>query len=698
MAKKLVVVESPAKAKTIKKYLGRGYTVEASMGHIRDLPKSQLGVNVEDNFEPKYITIRGKGELLAKLRKAAKTSDKVYLATDPDREGEAISWHLSHLLGIKENEPCRIEFNEITKDAVKNAIKNPRPINQNLVDAQQARRILDRLVGYKISPLLWRKVRKGLSAGRVQSVASKIICEREREIEAFKPDEYWNLKGIFISSKNKQSFEAQLHSKGKKKIDLKSKQEVDQVLAAIKGEDYTVTKVQKGSRKRSAPPPFTTSTMQQEASRKLGFTTKKTMMLAQQLYEGVDVKGEGSVGLITYMRTDSTRVSDQALAEVRTIIQEKFGKDYVPSKANIFRSKKGSQDAHEAIRPTSVRYSPKDLQSSLKRDQLRLYTLIYNRFMASQMKPALYETLTVNISAGEYTFRASGSRKVFPGYTALYMEGNDEGKEEKDIMLPDLEEGEKLELKEYKSEQKFTQPPARYTEASLVRALEDMGIGRPSTYAPTISTIISRGYVVRDARILYPTDLGFIVNDLMDKYFPKIMEYKFTAAMEEKLDKIEEGEVNWRDLLNEFYPSFADYLSHAEQDIGKIEIKDEESDVVCEKCGANMVIKTGRYGKFLACPNFPKCRNTKPIVEEINIPCPKCSAQIVVRKSKRGRKFYGCSNYPECDFVSWDMPIKDPCPKCGALMTEKSSRANGKTVQCTNKECGYTKEKKDDDK
>ena len=698
MAKKLVVVESPAKAKTIKKYLGRGYTVEASMGHIRDLPKSQLGVNVEDNFEPKYITIRGKGELLAKLRKAAKTSDKVYLATDPDREGEAISWHLSHLLGIKENEPCRIEFNEITKDAVKNAIKNPRPINQNLVDAQQARRILDRLVGYKISPLLWRKVRKGLSAGRVQSVASKIICEREREIEAFKPDEYWNLKGIFISSKNKQSFEAQLHSKGKKKIDLKSKQEVDQVLAAIKGEDYTVTKVQKGSRKRSAPPPFTTSTMQQEASRKLGFTTKKTMMLAQQLYEGVDVKGEGSVGLITYMRTDSTRVSDQALAEVRTIIQEKFGKDYVPSKANIFRSKKGSQDAHEAIRPTSVRYSPKDLQSSLKRDQLRLYTLIYNRFMASQMKPALYETLTVNISAGEYIFRASGSRKVFPGYTALYMEGNDEGKEEKDIMLPDLEEGEKLELKEYKSEQKFTQPPARYTEASLVRALEDKGIGRPSTYAPTISTIISRGYVVRDARILYPTDLGFIVNDLMDKYFPKIMEYKFTAAMEEKLDKIEEGEVNWRDLLNEFYPSFADYLSHAEQDIGKIEIKDEESDVVCEKCGANMVIKTGRYGKFLACPNFPKCRNTKPIVEEINIPCPKCSAQIVVRKSKRGRKFYGCSNYPECDFVSWDMPIKDPCPKCGALMTEKSSRANGKTVQCTNKECGYTKKKKDDDK
>lgn len=698
MAKKLVVVESPAKAKTIKKYLGRGYTVEASMGHIRDLPKSQLGVNIEDNFEPKYITIRGKGELLAKLRKAAKTSDKVYLATDPDREGEAISWHLSHLLGIKENEPCRIEFNEITKDAVKNAIKNPRPINQNLVDAQQARRILDRLVGYKISPLLWRKVRKGLSAGRVQSVASKIICEREREIEAFKPDEYWNLKGIFISSKNKQSFEAQLHSKGKKKIDLKSKQEVDQVLAAIKGEDYTVTKVQKGSRKRSAPPPFTTSTMQQEASRKLGFTTKKTMMLAQQLYEGVDVKGEGSVGLITYMRTDSTRVSDQALAEVRTIIQEKFGKDYVPSKANIFRSKKGSQDAHEAIRPTSVRYSPKDLQSSLKRDQLRLYTLIYNRFMASQMKPALYETLTVNISAGEYIFRASGSRKVFPGYTALYMEGNDEGKEEKDIMLPDLEEGEKLELKEYKSEQKFTQPPARYTEASLVRALEDMGIGRPSTYAPTISTIISRGYVVRDARILYPTDLGFIVNDLMDKYFPKIMEYKFTAAMEEKLDKIEEGEVNWRDLLNEFYPSFTDYLSHAEQDIGKIEIKDEESDVVCEKCGANMVIKTGRYGKFLACPNFPKCRNTKPIVEEINIPCPKCSAQIVVRKSKRGRKFYGCSNYPECDFVSWDMPIKDPCPKCGALMTEKSSRANGKTVQCTNKECGYTKGKKDDDK
>ncbi|HZK35171.1 MAG TPA: type I DNA topoisomerase [Bacillota bacterium] len=697
MANKLVVVESPAKAKTIKKYLGRGYTVEASMGHVRDLPKSQLGVDADNNFEPKYITIRGKGEILTKLKRAAKKADKVFLATDPDREGEAISWHLRHILKMEEDELCRIEFNEITEQAVKSAIKNPRTINQNLVDAQQARRILDRLVGYKISPLLWRKVRKGLSAGRVQSVATKIVCDREREIEAFDPKEYWILKGIFKPSEGRQVFEASLHSKNKKKIELANKQEVDKVLEATKEKEIIISEIKKGKRRRNAAPPFTTSTLQQEASRKLGFTTRKTMVIAQQLYEGVDVKGEGSVGLITYMRTDSTRVSDQAVAEVRDVIKEKFGSDYLPGKANRFKGKKSAEDAHEAIRPTSSKYSPENLTKSLKRDQLRLYKLIYNRFVASQMRPALYETLTINISVGDYIFRASGSRKVFPGYTAIYMEGNDEGKKEKDIDLPKLAEGEKLDLKEWKSEQKFTQPPPRYTEASLVRALEDMGIGRPSTYAPTISTILSRGYVEREAKQLHPTELGLIVNDLMDKYFPNIMNYKFTADMEERLDKVEEGEIKWRAILNDFYPPFSEYLSHADKDIGEIEIKDEESDVVCEKCGSNMVIKTGRYGKFLACPNFPKCRNTKPIVEETDVACPKCSAKIVVRKSKKGRKFYGCSKYPDCDFVSWDMPVKDPCPKCSSLMTEKKSRTSDTKIRCTNKECGYTKTVEDDD-
>jgi DNA topoisomerase-1 len=710
MAQKLVIVESPAKAKTIKKFLGRGYTVEASMGHVRDLPKSQLGIDTEKRFEPKYITIRGKGELLAKLKKAAKNADKIFLATDPDREGEAISWHLGHILKIDENSACRIEFNEITEQAVKNAIKHPRPINRNLVDAQQARRVLDRVVGYKISPLLWRKVRKGLSAGRVQSVATRLLCDREKEIQEFKPDEYWTLKGDFYpadpikaeaakASKNKkasgdkaaQTFEVSFYGKGDKKQELKTKEEVDAILNAVSKARFQIERVQTGSRKRNALPPFTTSTLQQEASRKLGFTTKKTMLLAQQLYEGVEVKGEGSLSLLTYIRTDSTRISEGAQQSARAAVEEKYGREYLPATPNVYKSKKSIQDAHEAIRPTYIQWSPDRLKDSLKRDQLRLYRLVYERFLASQMAPALYEVMTVHIKADEYSFRAKGSRKVFPGYTAVYMEGNDEGGDEKDINLPRLEEGQILELKEWKPEQHFTQPPPRYTEASLVRVLEDMGIGRPSTYAPTISTILSRGYVEREGKTLIPTELGKIINDLMMEYFPNVMDYQFTADMEEKLDGVEEGNVDWRKILEDFYGPFQEYLTHADKELEKIEIQDEESDVVCENCGSKMVIKMGRYGKFLACPNFPDCKNTKPLVEEVDAPCPKCNGSIVVRKSKRGRKFYGCERYPDCDFVSWDMPVKEKCPDCGSFMVQKSSKAGTKVV-CSNKECGYSRE------
>lgn len=696
MAQKLVIVESPAKAKTIKKFLGRGYTVEASMGHIRDLPKSQLGVDPDNNFEPKYITIRGKGELLGKLRKAAKNADKVFLATDPDREGEAISWHLGHILNIDEDSACRIEFNEITEQAVKNAIKNPRLINRNLVDAQQARRVLDRVVGYKISPLLWRKVRKGLSAGRVQSVATRIICDREKEIKTFLPEEYWTLKGEFSTAKGHQSFEASLYGTRESRLEPKKKEEIDEVLAAVGKAEFIIEKIQTGTRKRNAQPPFTTSTMQQEASRKLGFTTKKTMMLAQQLYEGVEIKGEGSIGLFTYIRTDSARISSEAQKDVREAIEAKYGREYIPEAPNEFKGKKNIQDAHEAIRPTYVKWKPDTLKNSLKRDQLRLYKLVYERFVASQMMPAIYETMSVHIMAGNYIFRASGSRKVFPGYTAIYTEGNDEGNDDKDTNLPALKEGEKLELKQWKSEQHFTQPPARFTEASLVRGLEDMGIGRPSTYSPTISTIISRGYVEREAKVLFPTDLGVIINDLMLEYFPNIMDYQFTADMEEKLDRVEDGEINWRNIISDFYGPFEKYLSHADEVLGKIEIQDEVSDVICENCGSNMVIKTGRFGKFLACPNFPNCRNTKPIVEEVDAICPKCNASIVARKSKRGRKFYGCEKYPECDFVSWDMPVKDPCPECNSYMVLKSSKTSGNKLVCSNKECGYKKDVEDE--
>jgi len=710
MAQKLVIVESPAKAKTIKKFLGRGYTVEASMGHVRDLPKSQLGVDPEKQFEPKYITIRGKGKLLAQLRKAAKSADKILLATDPDREGEAISWHLAHILNVEENEPCRIELYEITEQAVKNAVVNPRAINRNLVDAQQARRVLDRVVGYKISPLLWRKVRKGLSAGRVQSVATRVICDREKEIQDFKPEEYWTLKGDFFPiplnelgktgkdnylNKEVHVFEASLYGLKNKKLQPKSKNEIDSILSAIKNAEYFIEKIQKGQRKRNAPPPFTTSTLQQEASRKLGFSTKKTMMLAQQLYEGVDIKGEGSIALITYIRTDSTRISKDAQSAAINTIQEKYGNEFIPKKPNVYKSRKNAQDAHEAIRPTYLNWTPDMLKESLKRDQLRLYRLIYERFLASQMTPALYEVITIHIKADDYTFRANGSRKIFPGYTVIYIEGNDTGSDEKDINLPNLVEGQKLYLKDWKPEQHFTQPPPRYTEASLVRALEDKGIGRPSTYAPTISTILSRGYVTREGKTLHPTELGILVNDLMKEYFPNIMDYQFTAEMEEKLDKVEEGKIEWRSLLEEFYIPFQEYLKHAETSMEKIEIQDEVSDVICDNCGRHMVIKTGRYGKFLACPGFPECKNTKPIVEEIDVNCPKCDGVVVVRRSKRGRKFYGCDQYPKCDFVSWDLPVKEKCPNCGNYMVEKGTSSR-KMVICSNKDCGYTQENSKD--
>ncbi|NLN41234.1 MAG: type I DNA topoisomerase [Clostridiales bacterium] len=695
MAQNLVIVESPAKAMTIKKFLGRNYKVEASMGHVRDLPKSQLGVDIDNDFEPKYITIRGKGEILKKLKKEAQSASQVFLATDPDREGEAISWHLAHALKIDINNPCRIEFNEITKTAVKEAIKKPRPINKNLVDAQQARRVLDRIVGYQISPLLWRKIRKGLSAGRVQSVATRIICDREREIQNFVPEEYWSLVGQFHKINHTQIFEANFYGYNGEKFELKNKQQVDEIINALEGADFIVHEVKKGTKRRNPSPPFTTSTLQQEASRKLGFTAQKTMMLAQQLYEGIDIENEGSVGLITYIRTDSTRVSASAQNEALDYILSKYGKEYRPDKPNQFRSKRGTQDAHEAIRPTSVLRDPELIKGSLKRDQYRLYKLIYQRFLASQMTPAIFETMIITIKGKGYIFRATGSRKIFQGYSILYEEGSDEAKEEKDIDLPEVAVGEKLELKELVPNQHFTQPPPRYTEASLVRTLEEMGIGRPSTYAPTIHTITSRGYVERDKRTLIPTELGFIVNDLMTEYFSDIVDYQFTAEMEEVLDKVEEGEKYWKDILRDFYPNFKKLLDYADGEIPQIDIKDEESDVVCENCGVNMVIKTGRYGKFLACPNFPECRNTKPLIEELDVPCPKCGSNIVVRKTKRGRKFYGCSQYPKCDFVSWDPPIKEPCPECGSYMVEKNNR--GKiTIVCSNNECKYKKEKEKD--
>lgn len=690
MAENLVIVESPAKAKTIGKFLGKGYKIEASMGHVRDLPKSQMGVDIDNNFEPKYITIRGKGDLISKLKKEAKNAQKIYLATDPDREGEAISWHLANLLNISENEKCRITFNEITKNAVKNAIKSPRKIDLDLVDAQQARRVLDRIVGYKISPILWRKVRKGLSAGRVQSVATRLICDREEEIEKFVPEEYWSIEAKLMQQKTKAAFEAKFYGTPSEKIDLKNQKQVDKILKEIENEDFTVKKIKLGDKKRSPAPPFITSTLQQEASRKLGFTTKKTMMVAQQLYEGIEIKGTGAVGLVTYIRTDSTRISAEAQSEARSYIKEKYGEKYAPEEVRVYKNKSASQDAHEAIRPTYLTMAPEEIKGSLTNEQFKLYKLIWDRFVASQMSSALYDTVAVDISVSKYIFKANGSKIKFHGFMVLYIEGRDEEAEDEEENIPSLTEGEKLGLKKIEPKQHFTQPPQRYNEATLVKALEEKGIGRPSTYAPTITTILARGYVEKEKKLLIPTELGKIVTDIMKNHFKDIVDVQFTAQMEDKLDGIEEGDKNWIQMMKDFYKPFEDVLREADSQIGHVEVPDEVTDVKCEKCGRNMVIKNGRFGKFLACPGFPECRNARPILEEAGVNCPKCGGKVLIKKTRKGRKYLGCENNPNCAFMTWDMPAGENCPKCGNFMVKKT----GKNAQakCSNEDCGYTKE------
>ncbi len=688
MQKNLVIVESPAKAKTIERFLGKNYKVVASVGHIRDLPKSSLGIDIDKQFEPKYITIRGKGPIIKELKDYAKKSKKIFLATDPDREGEAISWHLAHILGIDEKEKARVEFNEITKDAITNAIKKPRAIDLSLVDAQQARRILDRLVGYKISPLLWRKIRKGLSAGRVQSVAVKLICNRENEIQNFIPEEYWSIKVKL--EKDKETFEANFYGEninGKEtKIELKTKSDVDNILEKIDKNNFIVRNVKKGTKKRNPYPPYTTSTLQQDASKKLGFSTKKTMIVAQQLYEGIDIKGEGSVGLITYMRTDSTRISKEAIQAANLFIKENFGEKYTDGGRDYTnKSKKDSQDAHEGIRPTSIIRTPSLIKDSLTQDQFKLYKMIWERFLGSQMTPAIYNTISVTIESNNILFKASGSKLMFDGFLKIYTTSDEE---EKDMQIPLLSIEDKLKAKDVSSNQHFTQPPARYTEASLIKTLEELGIGRPSTFAPTIATILARDYVILDKRSFVPTELGILVNDLLIEYFKDIVNEEFTAELEEKLDEIAEGNLPWVKVVESFYKDFDLFLKKAEEEIKEIEIQDEISDVICEKCGRNMVIKHGRFGKFLACPGYPECKNTKAIVDELNVKCPKCDGNLVKRRSKRGRVFYGCSNYPNCDFVLWDEPVEEKCPQCGGIMVVKRSKKE-KTVKCINKECEY---------
>ena len=689
MANKLVIVESPAKAKTIGKFLGRGYKVEASQGHVRDLPKSQIGVDVENGFEPKYITIRGRGEILNRIRKEARSASKIYLATDPDREGEAISWHLANVLGIDDKSPCRIEFHEVTSKAVKAAVKNPRTINMDLVNAQQARRVLDRLVGYKISPLLWRKVKKGLSAGRVQSVATKMICDREEEIDIFVPEEYWTITAAFSMGKAKVS--ARFTGFGGEKAELHSRDEADAVLEKCKDASFRVSQIKKGERRKFPAAPFTTSNLQQEASRKLGFTTQKTMQIAQQLYEGVEIAGEGSQGLVTYIRTDSTRIADEALEAVRAMIAENYTADYLPEKPNVYKTRSSAQDAHEAIRPTDIHRRPDAIKASLSRDQFRLYKLIYERFVSSQMTPALYDTLSVDIDADSGArFHFNGQKQRFAGFTAVYEEGQDDSAEETSVNnLPELEEGMVADLGELGADQHFTQPPPRYTEASLVRALEEKGIGRPSTYAPTISTIINRGYVSRENKRLMPTELGKIVNEMMCKNFPDIVDIAFTAGMEEQLDEVEAGKAEWHKLIADFYGPFERTLEEAEKNIEKVAIEDQISDVPCEKCGAMMVYKMSRYGKFLACPNFPECRFTMALPKNIGVPCPKCGGELLERISRKGRKFYGCEKYPECDFVSWDRPVADKCPLCGERMVLKSGPKDTLFHVCVNENCRH---------
>ena len=682
MPKYLVIVESPAKVKTIKKFLGSNYEVLASNGHVRDLPKSRLGVDVEHDYEPKYITIRGKGDILAALRRASKKADKVYLATDPDREGEAISWHLAEALKLDEKKQQRITFNEITKSAVKESLKHARPIDMDLVDAQQTRRILDRMVGYLISPLLWKKVKRGLSAGRVQSVALRIIGDREDEINAFIPQEYWTMGAELQIPGEKKPLIAHFYGSSKK-LAIESSAQLEEIKAALSDEKYIVEEVKKGERTKKAPTPFTTSTLQQEAANALNFSTQKTMRLAQQLYEGVEIKGSGTVGLITYLRTDSTRISDEADAAARTYIQEQYGAEYVAEKVEANNSGKKIQDAHEAIRPTDISRTPQDVKESLSRDQFRLYQLIWKRFAASRMTPARYETITVKVGAGEYRFNVSTSRIAFEGFRSVYIDSNEE-KEETNAMAGKIEPGTELTLQALDCKQHFTQPPAHYTEATLVRTLEELGIGRPSTYAPTITTIIARRYVVKENKNLYMTELGEIVNNIMKDAFPSIVDVNFTANMESLLDSIGDGKVHWKTVVENFYPDLDEAVQAAEKNLEKVEIADEETDVVCEECGRNMVIKYGPHGKFLACPGFPDCRNTKPYLEKIGVACPLCGKDIVIRKTKKGRRYYGCEGNPECEFMSWQKPVAKKCPQCGGYMVEKGNR-----LVCADKACGY---------
>ncbi len=685
MAKYLVIVESPAKVKTIKKFLGANYEVMASMGHVRDLPKSQIGVSPDNDFEPKYITIRGKGDLIASLRKEARKAEKIYLATDPDREGEAISWHLTYALKLEDKKVYRITFNEITKNAVRESLKHPREIDMNLVDAQQARRVLDRMVGYEISPVLWTKVKRGLSAGRVQSVALRLICEREDEIAAFIPEEYWTIDASLAAKGEKKPLTAHFTGDEEGKINITSARQKDEILSSIRNESFEILEVKKGERGRKSPLPFTTSTMQQEAGKALNFSTQKTMRIAQQLYEGVDVKGEGTIGLITYLRTDSTRIADEAVSSAKDYITATYGKEYAldSTPAQKKTDTKKIQDAHEAIRPTDIARTPASVKDSLSRDQLRLYTLIWNRFVACRMNGPRYETTNVKIGAGRYRFAVSASKCLFDGFLKVYREADD--KEISDnVVLTDLKKGMKLTLKDIDDKQHFTQPPAHYTESSLVKTLEEQGIGRPSTYAPTITTIIARRYVVKEDKNLFVTEMGEAVNKIMTDAFPGIVDVRFTANLEMLLDNVEAGEINWKTIIRNFYPDLEEAVNKAKDELAKVEIKDEVSDVKCDQCGRMMVIKYGPHGRFLACPGFPECRNTKPYLEKIGIPCPVCGKDIVIRKTKKGRPFYGCESGTECSFMSWQRPVNVKCEKCGSLMVRK-----GNKLMCMNEECKH---------
>ncbi|MDD5829166.1 MAG: type I DNA topoisomerase [Lachnospira sp.] len=682
MAKYLVIVESPAKVKTIKKFLGSNYEVMASQGHVRDLPKSQMGIDVDNDYEPKYITIRGKGDILAALRKEVKKADKVYLATDPDREGEAISWHLANALKLSDKEIYRITFNEITKNAVKESIKHARKIDMNLVDAQQSRRVLDRVVGYSISPLLWAKIKRGLSAGRVQSVALRIICDRDREINEFIPDEYWTIDANLNIKGEKKPLVARFYGDSKGKIEIKSKEEADKIINSVKKSDFYVESVKKGEKIKKSPLPFTTSTLQQEAAKTLNFATQKTMRIAQQLYEGVDVAGRGTIGIITYLRTDSTRVADEAQESAANYISANYGDKYKAVTDAKKSDNKKIQDAHEAIRPTYIDLSPAIIKESLSRDQFRLYQLIWKRFVASQMSPAVYSTTSVKIAAGDYRFNVSASKIMFDGFMSVYKDDDD--KAENNTLLNELDEKSVLKLIDVDGTQHFTQPPAHYTEASLVRTLEELGIGRPSTYAPTITTIIARHYVAKENKNLYVTELGEAVNDMMVKAFPSIVDVNFTANMESLLDGVADGSVKWKEIIRNFYPDLKESVDTAEKELENVKIEDEVTDVICDKCGRNMVIKYGPHGKFLGCPGFPECHNTKPYYEKIGVACPKCGKDVVLKKTKKGRRYYGCEDNPECDFMSWQKPSSKKCPKCGGYMVEKGSK-----LVCADETCGY---------